>query len=281
MKTFLSDTLRKKMNNFIKIAGYTIRDQLRNKSVYVLLGFSILLILMIRGCYNSELMVNGKALDHAQVAWYVSRIVFQIIAAGMFLMAAVLSMRTFSRDQADGSLVLFLSRSVFRWQYVFGRVVGAWALCLVFMFILHAAIFLTVWTQSGLIISEFLTASLISSINLLFIIACVCLLSLFIPGFISVIFTMGILFVGFVSDGGYQIVNSQIIKSVAPDVVNSSPALWRILYPKVFMLQSYAGSFISKSEFINLGPFHPAMNLIFFILFLMTLLLICFKIKEV
>jgi len=269
------------MNNFTKITGYTIRDQMRHKSFYVLLGISILLVLMIRGCYNSEYMVNGKVLDGIEVAWHVSRIVFQIIAIGMFLMAAMLSMRVFSRDHADGSLVLFLSRSVFRWQYVFGRVIGTWLLCLVFMFILHATIFLTLWTKTGAIISGYLTASLICSINLLFIIACVCLLSLFIPDFISVIFTMGILFVGFVSDSGYQIINSEIVKSVAPDVVNSGPALWRIIYPKVFMLQTYAGSFISQNEFNNMGPFHPVLNLFFFILLLMTLMLIRFNKMEV
>jgi len=269
------------MNNFFKITGYTIRDQIRHKSFYVLLGISILLVLMIRGCYNSEYMVNGKALDSIEVAWHVSRIVFQVIAAGMFLMAAMLSMSIFSRDHADGSLVIFLSRSVFRWQYVFGRVVGTWILCLVFMFILHATIFLTIWTKTGVIISGYLTASLISSINLLFIIACVCLLSLFMPDFISVIFTMGILLVGFVSDGGYQIINSEMLKTMAPNVVNADPALWRILYPKVFMVQTYAGSFITKSEFNNMGPFHPVMNLFFFILLLMALMLIRFNKKEV
>jgi ABC-type transport system involved in multi-copper enzyme maturation permease subunit len=226
-------------------------------------------------------MVNGKALDRVAVAWHVSRIVFQFVAAGMMLMAALLSMRIFSRDHADGSLVLFLSRSVFRWQYVYGRVVGTWLLCLVFMFILHATIVLTLWTRTGAIISGFLAASLICSINLLFIIACVCLLSLFMPGFFSVIFTLGILFVGFVSDGGYQIINSEFVKSMAPNVVNTGPALWRILYPKVFMLQTYAGAIITKSEFNNMGPFHPVLNLSFFILLLMTLLLVRFNKKEI
>lgn len=269
------------MNNFTQITRYTIRDQMRHKSFYVLLGISILLVLMIRGCYNSEYMVNGKALDSIEVAWHVSRIVFQVIAAGMFLMAAMLSMSIFSRDQADGSFVIFLSRPVFRWQYVFGRIIGTWLLCLVFMFILHSTIFLTIWTKTGVIISGYLSASLISSINLLFIIACVCLLSLFMPDFISALFTMGVLFIGFVSDGGYQIINSEMLKSMSPAVVNSDPALWRILYPKVFMVQTYAGSFITKSEVNHMGPFHPLLNLFFFVLLLMALMLIRFNKKEV
>ena len=258
-----------------------MRDQMRHKSFYVLLGLSILFILTIRGCYDSGYAVNGKMVDTAAVAWHVSKIVFHLIAAGMFLMVSMLSMKIFSRDHGDGSIVLFLSRSVFRWQYVIGRITGTWALCLAFMFILHLTIFLTVWVKTGTIISGYLTASLLCSINLLFVIACVCFLSLFMPDFISAFFTMGILFVGFISDGGYQIINSDIVRSAVPSSANGGPALWRVLYPKVFMLQAYADAIISKSEFHNMGPIHPLLNLSLFILLILILMLGYFNRKEI
>jgi ABC-type transport system involved in multi-copper enzyme maturation permease subunit len=267
------------MNSFIKIAGYTMRDQMRHKSFYVLLGLSILSILTIRGCYDGGYHVNGKMVDNATVAWHVSKIVFHLVSAGMFLMVSMLSMKIFSRDHADGSVVLFLSRAVFRWHYVLGRVTGTWALCTVFMFILHLTIFLMVWAKTGALISGYLTASLVCSINLLFVIACVCFLSLFMPDFISAFFTMGMLFVGFISDGGYQIFNSDIVRSVASSSVNLEPAAWRVVYPKVFMLQGYADAIISNSEFHNMGPFHPLLNLSFFILLIMILMLGCFNRK--
>ena len=269
------------MNNVIRISIYTLRDQMRHKSFYVLLGLSILFILTIRGCYDGGYTVNGKMVGPATVAWHVSKIVFHLIAAGMFLMVSMLSMKIFSRDHQDGSTVLFLSRSVSRWQYVLGRVTGTWALCLVFMFILHLTVFLTVWVKTGTIISGYLTASLICSINLLFVIACVCFLSLFMPDFISALFTMGILFVGFISDGGYQIINSDIVRSAVPSSADGGPAMWRVVYPKVFMLQAYADAIISKSEFHNMGPFHPLINISLFILLLMTLMLVFFNLKEI
>jgi len=270
-----------KMNNVIKIAVYTMRDQMRHKSFYVLLGLSILFVLAIRGCYDGSYTINGKMVANAAVAWQVSRIVFHLIAAGMFLMVSMLSMKIFSRDQEDGSVVLFLSRSVFRWQYVLGRVAGTWALCFVFMFILHLTIFLTVWAKTGTIISGYLTASLVCSINLLFVIACTCFLSLYMPDFISALFTIGILFVGFISDGGYQIINSDLARSALPSSTNWGPALWRVLYPKVFMVQAYADAIISKSEFHNMGPLHPLLNLSFFILLIMALMLGSFHRKEI
>jgi len=93
------------MNSFLKIVGYTIRDQMRLKSFYVLLGLSILFVLMIRGCFNGQYVVSGKQLDNITVAWYVSKFVFQVIASGMFLIVILLSMNIFSRDHEDGSLV--------------------------------------------------------------------------------------------------------------------------------------------------------------------------------
>lgn len=269
------------MNNFFKIAAFTVVDQMKHKSFYVLLVISILFVLMIRGCYQGEYIVNGKQINNIMLAWQVSKIVFQIIAVGMFFMVSMLAMKIFSRDQADGSLILFLSRPVFRWQYVLGRITGTWALCLVFMFLLHLTIFLTVWTKTGAPIPGYLTASLVSSINLLFVIVCVCFLSLFMPDFISAVFTMGILLVGFISDGGQQILNNEIVKSAITPTANTDPALWRILYPKVFMVQAYADSIISQSQLSPMGPFHPLLNLSVFILLIMTLLLISFNKKEI
>ncbi|MFC1828139.1 ABC transporter permease [Thermodesulfobacteriota bacterium] len=269
------------MNRFFKITGYTIRDQMRHKSFYVLLGLSILFVLMIRGCYSGNYVVNGKPLDNIMVAWHVSRIVFQVIASGMFLIVILLSMKIFSRDHDDGSQVLFLSRPVFRRQYILGRITGTWLLCLVFMFILHATIFLTVWVKTGVITPGYLTASLVCSINLLFITVVVCFLSLYLPDFISAIFAVGILLVGYISDGGHQILSSEILKTAAPSASTSPPALWRILYPKVYMVQAYADSIIGQSSFNNMGPLHPILNVSIFIVLITTLMLVVFNKKEI
>lgn len=269
------------MNNVLKISVYTMWDQMRQKSVYVLLGLSVLFIWIIRGCYDGGYSINGHMVDNTTVAWHISKIVFHLITGGMFLMVSMLSMKIFSRDQEDGSAVLFLSRSVFRWHYVLGRIAGTWLLCLIFMFILHATIVLTVWAKTGALISGYLSASLVCSVSLLFVIACVCLLSLFLPDFISALFTFGILFVGFISDGGYQILNSDLLRSAGPAMTNPAPALWRVLYPKVFMVQAYADAIIGNSDFHNMGPFHPLLNLSFFILLILALLLAGFHRKEI
>jgi hypothetical protein len=101
------------------------------------------------------------------------------------------------------------------------------------------------------------------------------------PDFISAFFTMGILFVGFISDGGYQIVNSELVSSAFPSTTNGGLALWRILYPKVFMLQACADAIITQNEFHNMGPFHPILNISGFILLTLIIMLAFFNRKEI
>ena len=269
------------MNPIAKITIYTLKDQMRHKSFYVLLGLSIFFILMIRGCYEGGYSVNGRMVETGTVAWHVSKIVFHLIAGGMYLMAAMLSMKLFSRDREDGSLVLFLSRPVFRRQYVIGRITGTLLLCALFMFLLHLTIVLTVWGKTGAFIPGYLIASLIISINLLFVISCVCFLSLFVPDFISALFTLGILLIGFVSDGGYKVLTSDIVRSAAPSLAAPDLPVWRIVYPKVFMVQAYADSVLSRGGFQNMGPVHPLINLSVFTLLILGLMLVVFHRKEI
>jgi ABC-type transport system involved in multi-copper enzyme maturation permease subunit len=270
------------MNNFIKITGYTIADQVRNRSFYLLLGVSILFVMMLRGCYGSNMSVNGQQVDGINIAWEVSKIAFQAISAVMFLMVAMLSMKLFSRDLEDGSAVLFLSRPVVRRQYVIGRVMGTWLLSAAFMLVLHSTIFFTAWSKTGGVTPEFMVASIVCSVNLLFVILCVSLLSLYLPDFISALFTLGIVGIGFISDGGHQLMTGGMLKVVAPEnaAVVQLP-FWRLVYPKLFMVQSYAGSIISHKEFVNIGPVHPIVNVLLFIVLLGVVLVVCFDKKEI
>ena len=253
----------RKMNNLIRISVITINDQMRQKSFYLLLAIAIVFILLIRGCYQGDYSVNGRQVDNVSVAWYASLMVFHVIAAGMLLMASMLSMGIFSRDRDDGSMVMFLSHSVDRWQYVLGRILGTWVLSTAFMFILHLAIFLIALANTGGMITGYLTASLLCSVNLLYIIVLTCFLSLFLPNIMAAIFTLGIIGISFISDGAYQAMQSEQIRQLIYSENHAS--LWRILYPKVYMLQHYASTLITNNDFVGMSPTYVWGNIVFYI----------------
>ena len=252
----------RKMNNLIRISVITINDQMRQKSFYLLLAIAIVFILLIRGCYQGDYSVNGRQVDNVSVAWYASLMVFHVIAAGMLLMASMLSMGIFSRDRDDGSMVMFLSHSVDRWQYVLGRILGTWVLSTAFMFILHLAIFLIALANTGGMITGYLTASLLCSVNLLYIIVLTCFLSLFLPNIMAAIFTLGIIGISFISDGAYQAMQSEQIRQLIYSENHAS--LWRILYPKVYMLQHYASTLITNNAFVGMSPTYVWGNIVFY-----------------
>lgn len=252
----------RKMNNLIRISVITINDQMRQKSFYLLLAIAIVFVLLIRGCYQGDYSVNGRQVDNVSVAWYASLMVFHVIAAGMLLMASMLSMAIFSRDRDDGSMVMFLSHSVDRWQYVLGRILGTWVLSTAFMFILHLAIFLIALANTGGMITGYLTASLLCSVNLLYIIVLTCFLSLFLPNIMAAIFTLGIIGISFISDGAYQAMQSEQIRQLIYS--ENQASLWRILYPKVYMLQHYASTLIMNNAFVGMSPTYVWGNIVFY-----------------
>ncbi len=263
---------------FFKITQFTIVDQIRVKSFYLLLAIFVGLLFIGRGCYFSDFVINGQSVQSVGPA---SRIIFQLIVMGMLLMTSMISMKIFSRDQNDGSVHMFLSRPVKRWEYTLARVFGTWIVSSGFMFILHLTLLLIIWLQTDKILVIYVSASIISSVNLLFIISTVCFFSLFLPDFISAMLAIGIVCTGFVSDGGYKILSSDLLTTLAPSVADPSISLWRIFYPKVFMVQAYADSLINQSKFIGIGSIHPLINIFVFIIFLILAIQFIFNRKEI
>jgi ABC-type transport system involved in multi-copper enzyme maturation permease subunit len=250
------------MNNLTRISLITLRDQARQKSLYLLLAIAVVFVLSIRGCYHGDYSINGRQVDNIAIARHASLFVFHLIAAGMFLMTSMLSMSVFSRDREDGSMVMFLSRPVDRWQYVLGRMVGAWVLSTAFMFILHLTIFLIALSNTGEVITGYLAASLLCSVNLLFAIVLTYFLSLLLPNVMAAVFTLAMIGISFLSDGAYQVMQSELIQQMLSG--ESQTSLWRILFPKVYMLQHYASTLVTNSAFDGMPAIYVWANVVFY-----------------
>ena len=51
----------------IKIAKYTLTDEVRQKSFIIMFVICAIFIFLVRGCYQGNYMVNGQALDAGTV----------------------------------------------------------------------------------------------------------------------------------------------------------------------------------------------------------------------
>ena len=266
----------------IRIARYTLTDEVRQRSFIVMFVICALFIFFVRGCYQGNFMVNGQTLDADAVIQMVSKVTFHVIAVGAMLLTALLSMRIFRRDRDEGMQSSILSKPIARWQYVAGKILGLWALSVSFMFVLHSIVFIIVSINLEILLPEYLLASLLCSFNLLFVVIAVLLLSLLMSDVFAFLCVLGIGIVGVVADGIYALSHSPMAQAMIGQAGPQSDwTFWKAIYflwPKLSGAERFASSFIGGE---GLGPIYPLINILFYILILGTLLFWRFRDEDI
>ena len=269
----------------IKIAKYTLTDEARQKSFIIMFALCAIFIFLMRGCYQGNYMVNGQALDAVTVIRVMSKMTFHVIAAGVMLLTALLSMRVFRRDRDDGMQSCILSKPIARWQYVAGKILGLWALSILFMFILHGIVFIMTSINLKVVMPEYLIASLLCSFNLLFVVVAVLLLSLLMPDIVAFLCVLGIGIVGFVADGIFALSHSQMAQAMIQQPGSPSDLTgWKVVYylwPKLSGTQQFASSLIGGEGFHGFESIYPLINILIYGLILGTLLFLRFRNEDI
>jgi len=277
----------KALPSIIRIAKYTLIDEVRQKSFVIMFIICAICVFLIRGCYQGNYMVNGQYLDSVTVVRALSKLTFHIIGAGVMIIAALLSMRIFRRDRNEGMQSCILSKPVARWQYVTGKIIGLWALSVLFMFILHSIVFLISSINLKVFMPEYLAASLLCSVNLLFVVIAVLLLSLMMPDIVAFLCILGVGVAGFVADGIAAVSQSQMAQSMMQQSGShpqSDLAWWKVVYylwPKLLGVQQSASSLIGSESFHGFGSINPLINILIYCLILGALLFHRFRNEDI
>jgi ABC-type transport system involved in multi-copper enzyme maturation permease subunit len=270
-----------------KITKYTLIDEVRHKSFVIMFVICAICVFLIRGCYQGNYMVNGQALDAGTVVRALSKVTFHIIGAGVMVIAALLSMRIFRRDRNEGMQSCVLSKPIARWQYVMGKIIGLWVLSVLFMFILHSIVFLITSINLKVFMPEYLVASLLCSVNLLFVVIAVLLLSLLMPDIVAFLCVLGIGIVSFVADGIAAASHSQMAQAMIQQSGSrpeSDLTWWKVVYylwPKLFGVQQLASTLIERESFHGFDSIYPLINVLLYCLILGALLFKRFRTEDI
>lgn len=270
-----------------RITKYTFIDEVQQRSFIVMFVFCALCVFLIRGCYQGNYVVNGQALDAGTIVRTLSKVTFHVIGAGVMVITALLSMRIFRRDRTEGMQSCILSKPIARWQYVTGKIIGIWALSTLFMFILHSIVFLITSISLKVFMPEYLVASLLCSINLLFVVIAVLLLSLLMPDIVAFLCVLGIGVVGFVADGIAAASHSQIAQAMLQQPTGhpqSDLTWWKVVYflwPKLLGVQQLASSLIESGSSHGFGLVYPLINVLVYSLILGALLFMRFRKEDI
>ncbi|MDD5168712.1 MAG: ABC transporter permease [Syntrophales bacterium] len=274
-------------NPIIRIAKFAISDEIRQKSFIIMFLLCALFVFLVRGCFGGNYMVNGQMLDPGTIVMMISKIAFHVIAVAAMVICGLLAMRVFRRDQADGVQSCILSKPINRWQYVTGKILGLWILSALFMFILHGIIFAITSISLRVIMPEYLIASFVCSLNLLFIVFAVFLLSLLMPDILAFLSVLGIGIGSFVADGIYAVSHSQMVQEMAqqqgtnPDLGVTGWRITHILWPKLSATERLASSLIGTETIFRLDAVYPFINISLYCLVLGLLLILRFKKEDI
>ena len=277
----------KALTPIIRITKYTLVDEVRHNNFVIMLVICAICVFLIRGCYGGNYMVNGHTLDAETVVRALAKVTFHIIGAGVMVIAALLSMQLFRRDRNEGMQSCVLSKPIARWQYVTGRIIGLWILSVLFMFILHSIVFLITSINLKIFMPEYLVASLLCSLNLLFVVIAVLLLSLQMPDIVAFLCVLGVGTVGFVADGIAAAGQSQIVQAMVqrPGAhPQSDLTWWKVVYyvwPKLSGVQQSASSLIEGGSIHGFGPSYPLVNVLLYCLILGALLFKRFRNEDI
>ncbi|MFP4012649.1 MAG: ABC transporter permease [Chitinispirillaceae bacterium] len=264
-----------------KIALYTAADEFRSRGFLVLTIVSVLALVLLRGCFSGEVIVNGEELEQADIGWHASFIAYHFISVAGMLMAVLISMRLFRRDKDSGMMVSALSAPVSRREYLVGKSLGVWALSTAFMAVLYLTVYLVVLINVGAGIPGFLPTALVSSLSVLFLVQMVLVLTLFASDILAALAGFVVIIVSFISDSFYMALRSDLARQFVENPDEIPVALWRIVWPKVAALQYYTVSLMQGETFHSMGPVHPVFNLLIYVVLFSLLLDWKFRREEI
>lgn len=268
----------------MRIARYTLTDDVRQKSFIVMCVVCALAILLIRGCYSGQVMMNGQMLDSEAVIRTMSKVMFNLIALGSMFLAALLTMRVMRRDRDGGMQACILSKPITRRQYVAGKVLGVWALTALFMFALHGLVFIVASASLGMMLPQYLAASLLCFLNLLFVVVTCLTLSLLMPDVMAFLCVTGIAIVSFVADGIFALAGSSMGQAMMQSGAPSKVSGWKVFYwlwPQISGTERFASALIDGNVLASPASVYPLINILAYIIVLGALLFRTFDREDI
>lgn len=271
----------------LKIAKFTVVDEIRQRSFVVMFIICALGIFSLRSCHQGHYMVNGQLLEGVTIARQVSNITFHLIAAGAMFITALIAMRAFRSDRDSGMQSCILSKPIDRRQYVAGKILGFWSLSFIFMFTLHTLVCIMASINMQTFRPVYLVASLLCSVNLLFVILAVLLLSLYLPDVVAFLCALGIVAAGWIADLFYQLSHNPMTQAmlhqtggaVLPDLTWGKMVYF--LWPKVTATQQWVASLLGIAGLQGISALYPLCNVLLYCLVLAILLIRLFRKEEI
>ena len=172
------------------IAAHTFREALRDRILYLFLGFSIVLLASTK---LFGILTVGEQ----------DKIIKDIGLAGtqffLMLIAVMMSVQLISREIDSKTVYYILAKPVRRWQFLLGKYFGLVAIVLVNLFLMTVVLVLFVWLYGGGFDPRLFVATTMIGVEMVVLVAFATLFSVLTKPILGSVFTLAVFVVGHVS----------------------------------------------------------------------------------
>ena len=229
------------MNKILTIAQLTVKRELRNKMVYILLAIAFLLIIMARGCTAGKINVEKTFLRPEQIINMGIAISFNAILFWGLSLCGLLAMSTISRELTEETVVLTVTKPIKRSWFLMGKFLGVLFIIFINLIVLSTGFLLLLYLRTGVVTLSIFSGLMVAFLNFILIISLIFLFSLLLPRVISALLALTIYVISF----GLSIPFSfEKIRAYWEPSLSSQ--LLHYLLPQLGGVHLYATSFISN-----------------------------------
>ncbi len=266
------------MRQILAIAGNTVKEGLRNKMFYILLGVALLFILIGRGCMSGSMNIQNRELSPDQMVSFGTTIGFFIITFWGLTLAGLLSMGAIVSDVETGVITTFISKPISRLDYLLGKFIGILAVVLINVAVLGLGFSILAFLKAGMFPFGLFASLGIFVLNIALLISFIFLISLVTSRIIAMVF--GIL--AYVFSTVFDIF--VYFDALRERVVSTVSAQWitKILY---FAFPQWGSTWFYSASFVNdffsqSMSFWPVAHTVLYLCLTWTLMTFVFSRKE-
>ncbi len=234
------------MRKILAIAGNTIKEGLRNKMFYILLGVALVFILIGRGCMGGSVNIQNRQLSPDQMVSFGTTIGFFIITFWALTLAGLLSTGAILSDIETGVITTFISKPVSRLEYLLGKFVGVLAVVLLNVVVLALGFSLLAFLKAGVFPLSLLAGLGVFVLNIVLLITFIFLMSLVTSRVVAMVF--GIL--AYVFSTVFDIF--VYFDALREKIIGSASSVARVVMDVIyFAIPQWGSNWFYASSFIN------------------------------
>ena len=257
------------MNKVLAIALITIKEEVRNRVVYLLLMIAFFLLFLARGCASGKItMKKGILLSPEQLMTAGIIVTFNMILLWGLSLCGLLAMNTLSRELTEETIVLTVTKPIKRSYVLVGKFLGIFSMVFLNLMLVSIGFFLLLYFRSGVVKPSIFSGLLVASLNFISIISFIFLFSLCLPRVISGLLSLTI----YILSLGLGIIFSFEKIRAYWEPSFSTQVLYYVL-PQLGRVHLYACSFLS-SIFPSSKGWWPVVDVVGYS-FVVWLVMIC------